>query len=115
MRVALVSADASPLAVPPDAGGQSLHVAELAAALGRAGHDVRVYTHRHAADLPSTVDRGRGVLVVHVPAPEPAPRANDVFPNAEGLGRWLAERWRVDDWVPHVVHAHYWTSGLAAL
>ena len=57
LRVALVSEHASPLAVlgGVDAGGQNVHVAELAAALSRLGHDVVVYTRRDDAALPPTV------------------------------------------------------------
>ena len=57
MRIAMISEHASPLAMlgGEDAGGQNTHVAELSAALAAAGHDVRVYTRRDAADLPVTV------------------------------------------------------------
>ena len=62
LRVALVSEHASPLAVlgGVDAGGQNVHVAELAAGLSRLGHDVVVYTRRDDDALPPTVvTRGR--------------------------------------------------------
>ena len=66
MRIAMISEHASPLAVlgGVDAGGQNTHVAELAAALARAGHDVRVYTRRddagaaRAVPAAGRVDRG---------------------------------------------------------
>jgi D-inositol-3-phosphate glycosyltransferase len=48
MRIAMVSEHASPLAAlgGVDAGGQNVHVAALAAALARRGHEVVVHTRR---------------------------------------------------------------------
>ena len=53
MRIAMVSEHASPLAAlgGVDAGGQNVHVAELAGALAARGHDVVVYTRRDDASL----------------------------------------------------------------
>ena len=70
MRIAMVSEHASPLAVlgGVDAGGQNVHVAALAAALGRMGDEVVVHTRRDAADLPRRVALAPGVHVDHVDA-----------------------------------------------
>ncbi|RYZ25471.1 MAG: glycosyltransferase family 1 protein, partial [Propionibacteriaceae bacterium] len=70
MRVALVSEHASPLAAigAVDAGGQNVHVAELASGLTRLGHEVVVYTRRDDADLPETVRTDDGYDVVHLTA-----------------------------------------------
>jgi D-inositol-3-phosphate glycosyltransferase len=118
MRIAMISEHASPLAVlgGEDAGGQNIHVAELSMALATAGHDVRVYTRRDSASLPPTVDMTAGVTVVHVPAgpAEPIPK-DGLLPYMKDFGRWLADDWRRGDWSPHVAHAHFWMSGLAAL
>lgn len=118
MRIAMISEHASPLAVlgGEDAGGQNIHVAELSMALATAGHDVRVYTRRDSASLPPTVDMTAGVTVVHVPAgpAEPIPK-DGLLPYMKDFGRWLADDWRRGDWSPHVTHAHFWMSGLAAL
>src|SRR3712207_8917972 len=54
MRIAMVSEHASPLAVlgGVDAGGPNVHVASLAAALGRRGDDVVVHrSEGHTAEL----------------------------------------------------------------
>ncbi|MEU3453646.1 glycosyltransferase [Micromonospora sp. NPDC006766] len=118
MRVAMISEHASPLAVlgGEDAGGQNTHVAELSAALAAAGHDVRVYTRRDAVDLPVAVRAPDRYDVVHVPAGPAEPVAkDDLLPYMPAFGEWLADRWRVGDWQPEVVHAHFWMSGLAAL
>ncbi|MFC0005398.1 glycosyltransferase [Micromonospora siamensis] len=118
MRVALISEHASPLAVlgGEDAGGQNTHVAELAAALVDAGHEVRVYTRRDAPDLPVTVRAPDGFDVVHVPAGPAEPLAKDeLLPHMREFSHWLVDRWRGGDWTPEVIHAHFWMSGLAAL
>lgn len=117
MRIALVSEHASPLATPgsADAGGQNLHVAELAAALASAGDDVRVYT-RHTAPGQHPVTMPSGAAVVPVPVgPAGHVHRDDLLPFMGDFGRWLAGRWQSGEWTPDVVHAHFWMSGLAAL
>jgi D-inositol-3-phosphate glycosyltransferase len=117
VRIAMISEHASPLATlgGVDTGGQNAHVAGLAAALARLGHEVRVYTRRDAVDLPPVVRTAEGVEVVHVPAgpAEPVPR-DELLPYMREFGRWLAARWH-GGWTPRVVHAHSWMSGLAAV
>ncbi|MFI6823906.1 glycosyltransferase [Micromonospora sp. NPDC050187] len=118
MRIAMISEHASPLAVlgGEDAGGQNTHVAELAAALAAAGHDVRVYTRRDSVALPVSVRTEDGYDVVHVPAGPPEPVGKDtLLPYMEPFADWLAQRWSAGEWTPEVAHAHFWMSGLAAL
>lgn len=116
MKIAMVSEHASPLAAlgGVDAGGQNVHVAQLATALAARGHAVTVYTRRDDADLPDDVDLAPGVRVVHVPAgpPEPLPK-DDLEPFMAEFGRRLTRSW-IDDGAPDLVHAHFWMSGLAA-
>ena len=116
MRVSLVSEHASPLAVlgGVDAGGQNVHVAALATALGAAGHDVTVYTRRDDAALPDRVAFAPGVEVVPVTAGpvEPVPK-DALLPHMGELARALTDAWTADR--PDVVHAHFWMSGLATL
>ena len=117
MRIAMVSEHASPLAVlgGVDAGGQNVHVAALARALGRRGHEVDVYTRRDRADLPERVSLGDGATVVHVPAGPSRPMPKDqLYPLMPRFGRWMAQDWDRHG-RPDVVHAHFWMSGLAAL
>ncbi|NUO60056.1 MAG: glycosyltransferase [Hamadaea sp.] len=115
LRVALVSEHASPLAQlgGVDAGGQNIHVAALATALARRGHEVEVFTRRDDPEPPETVEAG-GFRVVHVPAgpPHPVPR-DDLLPYMTEFGEWLAARWTGAP--PDVVHSHYWMSGVAAM
>ncbi|MDH6548725.1 glycosyltransferase [Streptomyces sp. SAI-041] len=115
-RVAMVSEHASPLAElgGPDAGGQNVYVAQLAAQLARRGHEVVVYTRRDDPRLPERVVTADGVRVVHVPAGPPAPIPKDeLLPYMEEFGAWLAREWATEP--PDVVHAHFWMSGLAAV
>ncbi|WP_407940207.1 glycosyltransferase [Nakamurella leprariae] len=116
MDIAMVSEHASPLAVlgGQDAGGQNVHVAELARALAARGHRVRVYTRRDAADLPERVALTEGVEVVHVTAgPAVEIGKDELLPHMPEFGRRLTEQWTAGP--PDVVHAHFWMSGVASL
>jgi len=116
MRIAMVSEHASPLAVlgGADAGGQNVHVAALAAALAGLGHTVVVHTRRDDARLPPRVALGPGVEIDHVDAGPAAVVPKDaLLPFMDRFAAVLHRRWRVER--PHVVHAHFWMSGRAAL
>jgi glycosyltransferase involved in cell wall biosynthesis len=116
MDIAMVSEHASPLAVlgGQDAGGQNVHVAELARALAARGHRVRVHTRRDAADLPERVPLTEGVEVVHVTAgPAVGIGKDELLPHMPEFGRRLTELWTAAP--PDVVHAHFWMSGVASL
>jgi D-inositol-3-phosphate glycosyltransferase len=119
MRIAMISEHASPLAARggADTGGQNTHVAALARALAARGHQVRVYTRRDDPAAKDIVRFADGVTVEHVPAgPATVLPADDLLPFMGGFGRWLADRWgTARAFRPDVVHAHFWTSGLAAL
>jgi glycosyltransferase involved in cell wall biosynthesis len=116
IRIAMVSEHASPLAVLGgiDAGGQNVHVAALASALGRLGDEVVVHTRRDDPALPRRVDLAPGVVVDHVDAGPPCAIPKDEL--LEHMGDFAAElreQWAAEP--PDVVHAHFWMSGLAAL
>jgi glycosyltransferase involved in cell wall biosynthesis len=117
MRIAMVSEHASPLAVlgGVDAGGQNVHVAALAGALARRGHEVVVHTRRDSPALPEQVAMaGCGVVVDHVPMGPPTELPKDaLLAHVAELADGLRERWTAER--PDVVHAHFWMSGLAAL
>ena len=116
MRLALVSEHASPLATlgGVDAGGQNVHVAELARGLARRGHEVVVHTRRDSPGLPARVDFAPGVTVHHVDAGPPRAISKDrLLPHMGELADRLAEDWAARR--PAIVHAHFWMSGLASL
>ena len=112
----MVSEHASPLVDPggPDAGGQNVHVRELALALGRAGHDVTVCTRRDDPVTAEVVELAPSVRVRHVPAgpAEPIPK-DELVDHIPELSAGLARAWRTDR--PDVVHGHFWMSGWAAV
>jgi glycosyltransferase involved in cell wall biosynthesis len=115
VKIDLITEHASPLAVigGADSGGQNVHVAELARALGERGHHVTVYTRRDNPELPDRVRAGPGVTVEHVAAGPPTILPKDaLLPYMTEFGDHLAERWLVEP--PDVAHAHFWMSGLAA-
>ena len=115
MRIDMISEHASPLAAigGADSGGQNVHVAELARALGARGHHVSVYTRRDDPAMPDRVRAGPGMTVEHVPA-GPASRLpkDELLPYMAEFGDHLMRRWLVEP--PDVAHAHFWMSGLAA-
>ncbi len=116
MRIALVSEHASPLATigGVDAGGQNVHVAALAAALARRGHEVVVHTRRDSARLPERVPLTPGVVVEHVTAGPARELPKDaLLPYMGTFAARLADRWSAEP--VDVVHSHFWMSGLAAL
>ncbi|GAA2705047.1 glycosyltransferase [Actinoplanes palleronii] len=112
MRIAMISEHASPLGV----GGQHAHVADLSRALAEIGHDVRVYTRRTDPAVADVVPGPDGVHVVHIAAgPAEHVPAEDLLPHMAEFARLLSAQWQHDGWRPDVVHAHFWTSGLAAI
>ena len=116
MRIAMISEHANPLAAlgGVDAGGQNLHVAELSAALARAGHDVTVYTRRDARRQPASVETKQGYRVVHVPAgPAAHVPKDELLPHMGDFTRFVSRQWR--NRPPDVVHSHFWMSGIVAV
>ncbi|MFC9434026.1 glycosyltransferase [Nocardia sp. NPDC057030] len=115
MKIAMVSEHASPLDAhgATTATGQHVHVAELAAAYARRGHQVTVYTRRENPNVPPEILTDAGYRVVHVTAGpvEPLPR-DQSLPFLGDFGTFLQRQWGLD--TPDIVHAHFWMSGLAA-
>ncbi len=112
MRIAMISEHAG----PRGDGGQQTHVADLSVALAEDGHDVRVYTRREDPDVAEVVTTPGGIRVVHVPAgPARFLPPDLLLPHMGEFARWLEQNWRHGDWKPEVAHAHFWTSGLAAV
>ena len=116
MKISMVSEHASPLAAigGVDAGGQNVHVAELAKALAARGHQVAVYTRKDDRDLPERVSLRDGYEVINVSAgpPEPIPK-DELLPFIPALADGITMSWRHDP--PDVVHGHFWMSGVASI
>lgn len=115
-RIALISEHASPLALlgSSDAGGQNVHVAELARHLAALGAEVVVHTRRDDPSLDAEVAFCPGVTVHHVDAgpAEPIPK-DDLLPHMAAFADRLVDHWSQER--PDVVHSHFWMSGLAGL
>ncbi|HEY1617737.1 MAG TPA: glycosyltransferase [Streptosporangiaceae bacterium] len=116
MRIALVTGHAAPqhaTAPAPDPRGQALRVAALASTLASLGHQVTVYARKDSPARPAS-EEVAGVRFEYVPAGRAAALPSEkVLPLLGEFSDQLARRWQ--RWQPDVVHAHYWTSGLAAL
>src|ERR1700735_4621374 len=117
MRIALVTRHVTPDATPPDQSadprGQALRVASLAGTLSDLGHQVTVYARKDSPARPRCESAG-GVRFEYLTAGPAAPLTQDqLLPQLGKFSDELARRWRESP--PDVVHAHFWTSGLAAL
>jgi glycosyltransferase involved in cell wall biosynthesis len=111
VNVAMISAEASPLATTGGKAEQGAHVAELSAALARRGHRVTVYTRRDDPHLPERVETPEGYKVIHVPAgPSKRLTGDELLPALSPFAQYLAAHWA--DGAPDITHAHFWTSGL---
>jgi glycosyltransferase involved in cell wall biosynthesis len=118
MRIAIISEQATPLSSPDQApaGGPAWHAAELTAALARSGHEVRLFARQDGPHQPGSVELAPGATLVHVAAGPATPLAEEaLLQHTKVFGERLAASWTADGWVPDLVHAHYWLSGLAAL
>lgn len=116
MKIAMVSEHASPLAAlgEADSGGQNVHVAELAAGLTRAGHQVTVYTRREDDVQPDELRMPAGYRLVHVPAgPREHVPKDELLAHMGEFARFLQREWKASR--PDVVHAHFWMSGIASM
>lgn len=118
MRIALVTGHVAPDPAAPrssgtDPRGQALRVAALAGTLAGLGHQVTVYARKDSPARPPAESAG-DVRFEYVPAGPAAPLSQDrLLPQLGAFSAELAQRWQQKP--PDVVHAHFWTSGLAAL
>ena len=117
MKIALIAERVGPLPAPAtDAypGDPADRVVALARALGGLGQKVTIYARRDDAGLPDRFALCPGVTIERISA-GPASRlpADQLLGQLAPFGGLLADRWQRS--APVVVHAHFWTSGLAAL
>lgn len=119
MRIALVDQTGSPLTPARDSGKDTQAtpasaVTSLASALARLGHRVTVYARADSRGLPGSAILCRGVTVEHMTAGPLAPLTpGELTTHLRAFGDQLAQRWKRSR--PDIVHARFWTSGLAAL
>jgi glycosyltransferase involved in cell wall biosynthesis len=116
MRIALVAHHGSPLtqATGHESVPQAAGIAAHAQVLAKLGHRVTIYARRDARGLPGSAILAPRVTVEHVAAGPLAPLAADeLAEHVATFGDYLAQHWRRNQ--PDLVHAYFWTSGLAAL
>jgi glycosyltransferase involved in cell wall biosynthesis len=116
MKIALVARHVSAPATQSDeyAVEQAAHVTGLGMALTAQGHNVIIYARKDAPGLPERERLAPLLTARYIKAGPPAPVPADELPqHVAEIGRHLAARWKKD--TPDIVHAHHWTSGLAAL
>ncbi|GAA3207583.1 glycosyltransferase [Actinocorallia longicatena] len=90
-------------------------VTPLARELGEQGHHVTIHTRSEKPGKRRTT-LAANVVVDPIPAgPERPLDGAEVLPHLAEFGTALAQRWSRKGQGPDVVHAHGWTSGLAAM
>jgi D-inositol-3-phosphate glycosyltransferase len=120
MKIALVARHITAASQPDAATGdhysadQASHAEGLGRALAADGHRVVIYARKDSPGLPDTEMLSARLKVEYVTAGPPAPVPAQELPSHLGaFGSQLAARWSKS--APEVVHAHHWTSGLAAM
>lgn len=116
MRIALVAHNGSPLtpATGQEPLSQAASVAAHARGLAKLGHRVTVYARRDSRALPGSAILAPRVTVEHITAGPLTPlNGTELAATVAEFSDQLAQRWRKNP--PDVVHAYFWTSGLAAL
>lgn len=118
LRIAMISEHASPLAVlgGRDSGGQNVYVSQLAQHLAATGIEVDIFTRRDRTDLAAIVSWKPGIRVIHVPAGPAAPVCKEqLLPYMDTFASYFIQFCQQQHNQYHVVHAHFWMSGLVAV
>jgi D-inositol-3-phosphate glycosyltransferase len=116
MKIALVARHVAAPATSADpyAAEQAGHVFGLGKALAAQGHEVVIYARKDAPGMPERETLAPGLVARYIKAGPAAPLpADQVQQHIAEIARYLAARWKKDR--PDIVHAHHWTSGLAAM
>lgn len=118
IRVAFISEHASPLATigGVDAGGQNIAVAELATELARSGARVDIFTRQSDVSQPTIVQWKPQVRVIHIPAgPRQVIAKEKLLPHMDEFALNMAQFIRFQGKSYHLIHAHFFMSGMVAL
>lgn len=105
----------SPLDQPGigDAGGMNIYVVESAQRMAAMGVSVDIFTRRHDASLPDTVEVSEGVRVRHINIGACDLKKEELptmIPNLSAAFSSILDREKFD-----VLHSHYWISGKVAM
>ncbi|MGB9299262.1 MAG: glycosyltransferase, partial [Anaerolineae bacterium] len=116
-RLAMLSVHTCPKAAlgGKETGGMNVYVRDLSRELGRRGFIVDVFTRSQDPDAPRIVDLGPNARVIHLKAGPEAPYDKNLVHNhIDEFTDNLLEFARREDVAYHLVHSHYWLSGLVA-
>ena len=114
-HIGVISYHSSPLTEPGagDAGGMTVYVRELAAALARRGIATDIFT-RATYDARHPVCLEPGVRVVPIPAGPPAASKEELASYLDEFTDGIVAFATAQRIAYDVVHSHYWQSGIAA-
>ena len=112
-RAAFITFHACPLAAPGQgkSGGMNVYVRQLAAALGKMGMKIDIFTREHLNVVNRIETIGPNVRVIHLKSGAPDTHIDGLY--AE-LPEFLAQlnSFREEEGIEYdVVHSHYWLSG----
>ncbi|MEN8614831.1 glycosyltransferase [Dehalogenimonas sp. THU2] len=118
LRIAMLSVHSCPIGQPGgrDTGGMNVYIRELAAALGRRGHSVDIYTRAHDPKDAEWERLAPGVRLIHIRAGAveemgKLTQYNHLREFCENL-----EDFRAQDGADYdLIHSHYWLSGEVGL
>jgi D-inositol-3-phosphate glycosyltransferase len=112
-RAALVCFHACPLAAPGQgkAGGMNVYVRQLAAALGKQGIEVDVFTRCHQGAENSIEQIAANARVIHLSGGAPDVPMDRLFDSLPEFLAEVEEFQRQNQLEYQVVHSHYWLSG----
>jgi D-inositol-3-phosphate glycosyltransferase len=117
-RIAMLSVHTCPKAAlgGKETGGMNVYVRDLSRELGRRGFTVDVFTRSQDPDIPPIGRLGTNARVIHLKAGPEAPYdKNLVHAHIDEFTDNLLEFARSEGIAYHVVHSHYWLSGLVAM
>jgi D-inositol-3-phosphate glycosyltransferase len=114
-RIATLMVHTSPLDQPGigDAGGMNIYVVESAQRMAAMGVSVDIFTRRHDASLPDTVEVSEGVRVRHINIGACDLKKEELpsmIPNLSAAFSSILDHEKFD-----VLHSHYWISGKVAM
>ena len=116
-RVAMLSVHTCPLAAlgGKESGGMNVYVRDLSRELARRGVTVDIFTRSQNPEMPSVGELAPNARVVHLRAGPEAPYDKNLVYNhidefTHNLLRFAAR----EGTTYHLVHSHYWLSGLVA-
>ena len=116
-RVAMLSVHTCPLAAlgGKESGGMNVYIRDLSRELGRRGLTVDVFTRSQNPKLPQIGELGVNARVVHLKAGPEAPYDKKlVYGYMPEFTRNLKNFVKQENIAYHLIHSHYWLSGLAA-